>query len=85
MLPIRMIMEMDMPDIVMIKRPRNMDILMNIWSMLVSVYQPTFGREPGGERCTYQAFASKSKTRGSIEGECQVAQYSYFYRNLELV
>jgi len=32
-----MIMEMDMPDIVMIKRLRNMDILMNIWSMPVSL------------------------------------------------
>jgi hypothetical protein len=37
MLLIRMIMEMDMLDIVTIRRLRNMDIPMNIWSMLVSL------------------------------------------------
>jgi hypothetical protein len=37
MLLIRMIMEMDMLGTVMIRRLRNMDIPMNIWSMLVSL------------------------------------------------
>ena len=47
MRPTRTITGMDMLDIVMIKRLRNMDTPMNIWSMLVSYHPSIPGSRPG--------------------------------------
>jgi len=56
-------MEMDMLDIAMIKRLRNMDTPMNTWSMLVS-YHPAFpGYRPGLQTETNRKREKDNKPR----------------------